>query len=374
MRTIWIFFGLIVAIPLGALTWVYSQVDANYLLDAASDMLEEEGISLTRSGEATFSLLPTVHLSVSEATIIIPETEESQAQQISLEGFEVTTSIVTFWTARRADISAQRLRVNDIEITDFSSPIEVSDSVTLKNISATLWQGEVEGYAQINTQTLPLTIETRGKLVNADATSLLRAMAEVGSAKGKLSGQWDLTAILPESDNAITQLDGDMSITGDQVTLTEVDLQGGMCSAISRAQGKKGPKLNESGTLFDRLELIQTFTGTTAKADSLVLETSALLIEATANLDRATDNFSAKAAAKLNIEVLGSMPNCRINPRLTDIAWPINCRGNLHDGNTRRWCKVDVSEIVEQGLKAELKRRFNADSPASLIQSLIKRN
>ena len=147
-----------------------------------------------------------------------------------------------------------------------------------------------------------------------------------------------------------------------------------MCSAISRAPGKKGPKFNESGTLFDRLELIQTFTGTTAKADSLVLETSALLIEATANLDRATDNFSAKAAAKLNIEVLGSMPNCRINPRLTDIAWPINCRGNLNDGNTRRWCKVDVSEIVEQGLKAELKRRFNADSPASLIQSLIKPN
>lgn len=374
MRSIWILFGLLTAIPLGALTWIYSQVDANFLLDTASDVLEEKGISLTHKGEATFSLLPTAHLFLSEATIIIPESETSEAQRIALRGFELRTSLFTFWTSRSAHISAQRLILNNIEMSDFSSPIAVNDSVTLQDISATLWQGKVEGFAQIDTQTQPLTIETRGKLIDADAISMLTAMAEVGGANGTLSAAWNVTAILPPSDKDIAKLNGDIKITGDQVTLTAVDLQRDMCSAINRAQGKRDLTRNESGTLFERLELTQTFVGTETKIDSLILETNALFIEATAKLDRATDGFSAKAAAKLNTEALGSVPNCRINPRLTDISWPIDCRGSLSDGNPRRWCKVDVSEVLEQGLKGELKRRLNVDSPASLIQSLIKRN
>ena len=54
MRIIWILFGLLIAIPLGTLTWISSQVDADFLLETANGILEEEGISLTHTGEATF--------------------------------------------------------------------------------------------------------------------------------------------------------------------------------------------------------------------------------------------------------------------------------------------------------------------------------
>ena len=398
MRIIWILLGLLIAIPLGTLTWISSQVDANFLLDTASGILEEEGISLTHTGEATFSLIPSVRLSLSHATLIIPESplpegsspeqrsrknsssakKDSGEQQISLEGFELTTNLFSFWRSRSAEISATRLVVDNIEISDFSSQIEIGESVVLPDIRATLWQGPMEAYAQLNTHTDPLTIETRGKLTDADATSLLAAIADLGAAKGKLSAEWDLAAVLPEAENDLAKLNGQIVINGDQVTLAAVDLQGGMCSAISRAQGKRGPKWNKNGTLFDRLSMIQTFTGTEAVIERLTLETNVASIEATANLDRATDSFTAKASAQLNNEALNIVPNCRINPRLANVAWPIDCRGKLSDGNPRRWCKVDVSEIVEQGLKGEIQRRLNLDdvdfdNPASLIQSLIKR-
>jgi len=382
MRIIWILFGLLIAIPLGTLTWISSQVDADFLLETASGILEEEGISLTHTGEATFSLIPSVRLSLSQATLIIPESPSpkgsSPEQQISLEGFELTTNLFSFWRSRSAEISATRLTVDNIEISDFSSPIEIGESVVLPNIKAMLWQGPVEAYAQINTHTDPLTIETRGKITDADATSLLAAMADLGAAKGKLSAEWDLATVLPEAENDLTKLNGQMIVNGDQVTLTAVDLQAGMCSAISRAQGKRGPKWNKNGTLFDRLSMIQTFAGTEANIEKLTLETNVASVDATANLDRATGSFKAKASAQLNNEALNLVPNCRINPRLANVAWPIDCRGKLSDGNPRHWCKVDVSEIVEQGLKGEIQRRLKLDNvdfdnPASLIQSLIKR-
>ena len=398
MRIIWILFGLLIAIPLGALTWISSQVDADFLLDTASGTLEEEGISLSHTGEAAFSLVPSIRLSLSHATLIIPENpspegsspeqrsrknsssakKDSEGQQISLEGFELTTNLFSFWRSRSAEISATRLVVDNIEISDFSSQIEIGESVVLPDIKATLWQGPMEAYAQINTHTDPLTIETRGKLTDADATSLLAAIADLGAAKGKLSAEWDLAAVLPEAENDLAMLNGQMLVNGDKVTLAAVDLQGGMCSAISRAQGKRGPKWNKNGTLFDRLSMIQTFAGTEANIEKLTLETNVASVEATANLDRATDSFTAKASAQLSNEALNIVPNCRINPRLANVAWPIDCRGKLSDGNPRRWCKVDVSEIVEQGLKGEIQRRLKLDdvdfdNPASLIQSLIKR-
>lgn len=398
MRIIWILFGLLIAIPLGALTWISSKVDAEFLLDTASGILEKEGINLTHRGEANFSLIPSVRLSLSQAILIIPDTtppepsstknssredsslteKDSEARQISLEGFELTTNLFSFWRSRSGEISATRLMVDDIEISDFSSPIEIGESIVLPDMKATLWQGPVEAYAQINTHTDPLTIETRGKITDADATSLLAAIANLGATKGKLSAEWDLAAILPETENDRAKLNGQMVLHGDQVTLAAVDLQGGMCSAISRAQGKRGPKWNKSGTLFDRLSMRQTFTGTEAKIEKLILETNVASIEATANLDRATDSFSAKASLQLNTEALSRVPNCRINPRLADVAWPVDCRGKLNDGNPRRWCKVDVSEIVEQDLRGEIQRRLKLDdvdfdNAASLIQSLIKR-
>ena len=398
MRIIWILFGLLIAIPLGALTWISSQVDADFLLDTASGTLEEEGISLSHTDEAAFSLVPSIRLSLSHATLIIPENpspegsspeqrsrknsssakKDSEGQQISLEGFELTTNLFSFWRSRSAEISATRLVVDNIEISDFSSQIEIGESVVLPDIKATLWQGPMEAYAQINTHTDPLTIETRGKLTDADATSLLAAIADLGAAKGKLSAEWDLAAVLPEAENDLAMLNGQMLVNGDKVTLAAVDLQGGMCSAISRAQGKRGPKWNKNGTLFDRLSMIQTFAGTEANIEKLTLETNVASVEATANLDRATDSFTAKASAQLSNEALNIVPNCRINPRLANVAWPIDYRGKLSDGNPHRWCKVDVSEIVEQGLKGEIQRRLKLDdvdfdNPASLIQSLIKR-
>ena len=189
---------------------------------------------------------------MSQVTLIIPESlspeGSSEEQRISLEGFELTTNLFSFWRSRSAEISATRLTVDKIEISDFSSPIEIRESVVLPDIKASLWQGAVEAYAQINTHTHPLTIETRGKLKDADATSLLAAMADLGAAQGKLSAGWDLAAVLPEAENDLAKLNGQIVINGDQVTLAQ-SISRGEC-ALRLAVRREREVL--SGTRMER--------------------------------------------------------------------------------------------------------------------------
>ena len=104
MRIIWILFGLLIAIPLGTLTWISSQVDADFLLDTASDILEEEGISLTHTGEASFSLIPSVRLSLSQVTLIIPESPSSK------EGLRQSSSRKFFLSKKRLGRAADFAR------------------------------------------------------------------------------------------------------------------------------------------------------------------------------------------------------------------------------------------------------------------------
>ncbi len=49
-------------------------------------------------------------------------------------------------------------------------------------------------------------------------------------------------------------------------------------------------------------------------------------------------------------------PACRVNERITDIAWPVNCRGNVN-GEPEDWCGVDTQEIIEDLATNELKRK-----------------
>ena len=111
------------AIPLGILTWISSHVDVDFLLDTASGILEEEGISLTHTGEATL-FTGTFHPPfLVSCHLIIPGHHKriSPEQQISLEVSADHQSLFV-WRSRSAEISATRLTVDKIEISDFSSP------------------------------------------------------------------------------------------------------------------------------------------------------------------------------------------------------------------------------------------------------------
>ena len=90
-------------------------------------------------------------------------------------------------------------------------------------------------------------------------------------------------------------------------------------------------------------------------------------------MNRATTRFEANALLTLNADPINQRFDCQARSRLTDITWPVTCRGQTHTGNARSWCAIDVSAIVQRSLLGSLRDELNLDGNADLIQSSFKR-
>lgn len=63
-------------------------------------------------------------------------------------------------------------------------------------------------------------------------------------------------------------------------------------------------------------------------------------------------------------------PACRVNKRLTDIEWPVKCKGSLAD-EPAKWCGVDVEEIVADMARNEVQRKVKKEA-SRLFDKLLK--
>ena len=90
-------------------------------------------------------------------------------------------------------------------------------------------------------------------------------------------------------------------------------------------------------------------------------------------MNRATTRFEANALLTLNADTINQRFDCQASSRITDITWPVTCRGQTHTGNARSWCAIDVSAIVQRSLLGSLRDELNLDGNADLIQSSFER-
>jgi len=63
-------------------------------------------------------------------------------------------------------------------------------------------------------------------------------------------------------------------------------------------------------------------------------------------------------------------PACRVNDRLTAIAWPVKCKGNLA-GDPADWCGVDSQKIIEDLATEEVKHQIEKEG-SKLLDKLFK--
>ena len=90
-------------------------------------------------------------------------------------------------------------------------------------------------------------------------------------------------------------------------------------------------------------------------------------------MNRAITRFEANALLTLNADTINQRFDCQASSRLTEITWPVTCRGQTHTGNAPSWCAVDASAIVQRSLQGSLVDELNLDGSADLIQPSFKR-
>ena len=90
-------------------------------------------------------------------------------------------------------------------------------------------------------------------------------------------------------------------------------------------------------------------------------------------MNRAITRFEANALLTLCADTINQRFDCQASSRITDITWPVTCRGQTHTGNARSWCAVDALAIVQRSLQGNRIDELNLDGNADLIQPSVKR-
>lgn len=373
MRALIIIASLVLVLPLAGLAWLYTQLTADFVLDSVSEFIKEDGLEMSHDGPSTLGIFPNTFLEIGQMTIVMPKSEDSPEVSLDLTGLRFDASLPSLLSTPKGAITLQRLSINDTTLFDLASEVIVKDAVTLPNLSARLWQGALHGKVIIDSSTDKVTIRTEGRLDDADASEVLMSLAQLDLLTGALSVDWNLEIVPPVDDNRVAELTGNLNVSGEAITLNSIDLERSICNAVALAEGRRASSSISGNTMFSRFNATQTLAGTKVSIDELLLATSAMTISGSGVLDRASTAFTAQAVSNLDASKINERSNCQISSRISDIQWPVKCKGRTNTDNPGSWCQVDVSSIVEQTLKARIKDKLKLDDDSNLFQSLLKR-
>ena len=372
MRAMAVVLGLLIAITVSAVALLAAIVDAEFVLDTAAATLKNEGVEIQSDNESTLTIFPSLELKIPSASLTIFDLESDKKQYITVERLHFKTTVPKLLFSRSGRLSVDQITTKDIQLAEISTDIVLADGLSLPNLTAVLWGGELAADIDIDGSQTPAKVHTSGTLIDADAQSTLAMLDHTGIVKGRLTTAWDLTLKSNSNESGMTRIEGPLSIKGEKVALG-IDLHGSIIGSITEALGGKRADMNPEGTLLETFEMIQTHSGQLVSVDSMKLETRIVAVNATGKLDRKSKLFSATAKAKFDASELAKLPNAKILEKFADQEWPIQCEGRTDNGRLREWCVVDFSTLAKQSLSNEIERALKVDKPAETFKSLLRR-
>ena len=166
-------------------------------------------------------------------------------------------------------------------------------------------------------------------------------------------------------------LDGDVKAAGEELNFKKVSLQGLVCSAV--AMVNKIPPIPglPTNTPITDLSLNIDFDDGAGDIERLRFATPGIMMSGSGDIDLKTMDFGFRMEGQVINEIMQVSPLCVIDKRYADVAWPLECSGNL-SSETGASCKVDVASIAEQILKNEAKQQLQ-DAVKEKAGSLIKK-
>ncbi|QIB65338.1 AsmA family protein [Kineobactrum salinum] len=248
----------------------------------------------------------------------------------------------------------------------------VEGIATLETIRGRLHGGELDASAVLNGQHNTARLETRGELTGADTALLLAALEAQPVLSGSASLDWQLTGSGRSRNELVQGLDGTVELTTGGLALEQVGIERLLCQTV--AQINQEPLQTELPTRseFESLTASITLGQGQALLAPLRAELAHLSLLGEGNFDLASAEFNARLEAQLSPDLASLDPACRVNERLTAIAWPVNCSGSP-DTAPAGWCKVDSREIIRELASSELQRKAREEG-GKLLQRLLQRD
>jgi len=278
------------------------------------------------------------------------------------------------YDALRSIDSAARLRIDRVMLdqhvlSDVTATLRAKEGrITLNPVRGKLHDGDIDFSAQLNARYNPATLSTEGSVDNLDIASAVRATTTAVTTSGRATLTWELSA---EGDSATALTDslaGPVRLRTDAVTVQGVNVQRQFCEAVALVNQESLTTTFQPDTVFSRLEADIDLAAGEARLDPLSAALPALGLTGSGTLDLAAQDFRASIRATIR-DTAGLDPACRVNERLSDLRWPVECRGNLAD-EPASWCRVDTKAILKELAAGEVKRKV-AKEADKLLEKLF---
>ncbi|GAB5413641.1 MAG: AsmA family protein [Congregibacter sp.] len=262
----------------------------------------------------------------------------------------------------RAELSIDSVVLGAHVLTDVNTSLRVKDGVAeLKPVKASVHGGAVDFTVVLNGRYNDAKLTTKGGVNDLDLQQAMAA-SDVGvAATGLADLNWDLIGSGGTVSELTESLSGPIALRTDAVGLQGISAEQLLCSGIALVNQESLTAEFPGDTQFTALSADILLQDGVAKLSPLTASMEALSLSGNGEVNLLTQDLRSSFRAQVS-PALGELdPACRVNERIADLRWPVECKGNLAD-DPAGWCRVNTSEIIKDLAEGELKREVQKEA------------
>lgn len=264
-----------------------------------------------------------------------------------------------------ASLGLDELQASGMTITALKVLARASaGQINISELSGDLYEGRFQNSASIDARKQPLALNIKKDVQGIQLGGLLQDLMK----KEQFSGQFNMNGNYQARGNSVYDivhsLDGDMQMNLKDGRLNGVNLTDKLCSAILQLQGQQ-PNTDDavSYTEFSNLS------GTVKINDGVMNnpDLKASLVGISLAGDGEVDLPQEMLDYRLSLTILQELkgPNCQIDNKLHNIAFPLRCKGSFDDKPTSM-CRPDrdamsqvLTDLGAKELETKAKDKIN---------------
>ena len=272
----------------------------------------------------------------------------------------------------RAELAVEQAQFDTLTVNDLQATLRIVDGVIqLSAMTGVLYGGKLALQATFNGSHSIATLDTSGRLEQADIAAALAAGGAQPVLGGNASIDWTLASEGRTRNELVAAVSGPIRLTSNQVVLNDISIEQLLCQAVALTNQEQLTASFPASTTFTTLDADIRVADGRAQLDPLRADLPQVALTGRGNFDLVSKDFKATFKARLSPQLETLDRACRVSKRLTAIDWPVDCKGNA-SGEPAEWCRVDTQEIVEDLGENEVRRKLEKKA-GKLLDKLFNR-
>ncbi|MFT4613415.1 MAG: AsmA protein, partial [Bacteroidia bacterium] len=243
--------------------------------------------------------------------------------------------------------------------------------INISTLKGTLHGGQLDASATFDGRLNTAKLKTTGGLTGLDIARAVAATQATTQVTGSATLQWQLDSRGKTTDELTKNMIGPIKLDTTEVVLKGTNVEHLLCQSVALANQEELTQSFAADTQFKTLGAQIQLADGRAQLSPLQAQLPRLGLTGKGDYNIATGDLKARFKARLSPELEELDPACNISKRLTDIDFPVDCKGNT-GGNPADWCRVDAEQIIKDLVVNEGRKKIEEKAGSFLNKWLQK--